>query len=337
MFRRLGQIVVVLGAVLVLAAIVLGLLYSFAPWKGWIETRLLAELQARGYENVSFQIENIGPHQVVLKDIVIGKETPLVLSRVALNYSPQEIRAGNFRDLSLSGLVIDVVKTADGWSLSGLDVLPKKEGAANPALDIPAILSSLPFSSLEIEDSRIRISGGNISGEIPFSVALLPKQSLEIKTQETTIKSGERDISLSAVTMTAAPDKNNWKGNWALPQVSGGEDFPVPSLWTSIPRGRKGLSVKNSTVISAWFPAALSPWFRTSMPGAARNMNGFPGKTDSPSPSSARSRRSRSSRGFHPARITRARTARGRGSKVASSPFRERTGGRAFLYALALT
>lgn len=225
--RARGKIATVIMALLVAAVAAGALLF---PWKSFLHGRILSMLAARGVGSLDFQLEDVGLSSATLVDVKLGEENPLLLDKVTLDYSIRELVDGTLRDIKLSGLAIQIREGENGWSVTGLDAIAPKKNAADAPLDIPAVLSSLPFRSLTVEDSRMTVTGTAVNATLPFSV-VFKDGNLQVETEPTTLRTGTRDIAVSETMIVLSPqdDEKTWSGSWSVSSVSG-EDVPLPPM-----------------------------------------------------------------------------------------------------------
>jgi hypothetical protein len=207
--------------------------YFLVPWNNILEQRIIAFLNEKGLQNISFDIDNVGIHQATFSNIKIGKENPLLLQSVTVQYNPKELAEGNLRGLTLTGLDIEITQTKDGWAIAGLDDLRSKTGREKSAITFSDIVDILPFSFIDIKDSHLRITGKSIQTALPFNMRLAksPETSLEMTINATNLTSAKSDISLGLITVKAKPDdKRDWKGTWTLESLDAGKSLPIPVM-----------------------------------------------------------------------------------------------------------
>ena len=203
--------------------------FFLMPWNSMLEKRVLAMLESKGLQNVSMHIDTVGINKASLTDITIGKENPLRLRSLSLKYTIGELLGGNLQELALEGLELELRETEKGWALTGLDALPSQNGNKR-SIDIPSMLASLPFSAISVTDGTLNISGYSLQGTVPFS-ATFAKSVFKLLTGPADLSIGNKNISLGAFAIDAAPDINKgWSGNWALSSLDPGQDLPVPPL-----------------------------------------------------------------------------------------------------------
>ncbi|PZO88959.1 MAG: hypothetical protein DI626_00420 [Micavibrio aeruginosavorus] len=224
--RAKGTITVAVTTLLI--ASVAAAVFLF-PWKSFLHDRIVLMLAARGVSNLDFQLEDVSLTSATLVDVKLGEDNPLLLDKVTLEYTVRELIDGTLRDIKLSGLAIQIREGENGWSVTGLDAIKPKRAAESAPLDIPAILSSLPFRSLNIEDSRLTVTGAAVNATIPFTANF--QDSLQIETQPTTFRTGTRDIAVSETMIVLSPQDNGktWSGSWSVSSVTG-EDIPLPPM-----------------------------------------------------------------------------------------------------------
>jgi hypothetical protein len=234
-------------AFLLILAVLSALTYFFLPWKSFLEGRLIAMIYQRGFQNVGFNIKEVGLDHAVLSNVVLGKENPLVLKSIELKYSPRELMSGKLQDIVLSDMTFKVTQSGNGWVFTGGDVLHAPETAAEKTpVDIPAILTKLPFSSLSIENSRLVVAGDGINGEIPFTASLTDRFTLT--TETTRLETGENALALGAVELVASPndDGSAWQGAWKAESIAFSPAYPVPAMkatgTVSLQKNRLGIT-----------------------------------------------------------------------------------------------
>lgn len=209
--------------------------YFLVPWNDVLERKITAFLHERGIENVAFDIDSVGLHSATIKDISIGTDNPLALQSVTVQYDPRELAQGNFQDISLSGLTVKIIQTADGWSIAGTEgILPKKnKESEGPGLSLSDIVDLLPFTKVEARDSILDIEGTSVRTSLPFSLILTkaPETTLAMTVNASNLTSPASDVALGMIHVDAKPDENrNWAGSWSLESLDFGEVLPVPVL-----------------------------------------------------------------------------------------------------------
>lgn len=219
----------------ILIVLVLGgvVAYFAVPWNTLLEQRVTAFLNSRGIENVSFQISNVGLHEATFDDIRIGAEDPLLLQSVTVQYHPKELLEGNLQDIVLTGLDIKILQTEEGWKIAGMDALQPNGARKGSNLGLSEVIELLPFTTVDIKDSYLRISGKSIQTSLPFNMHLSknPKTILNVTINATNLAAASSEASLGIITVNAEPDENkNWKGTWLLESLDLGEAMPIPVL-----------------------------------------------------------------------------------------------------------
>lgn len=207
--------------------------YFAVPWNAVLEQRVMAYLQERGVNNVTFSINNVGLHQATFDNIQIGTEDPLLLQSVTVQYHPKELLDGNLQDIELTGLDIKILQTDEGWKIAGIDELRPQGPRKGSNLGLSDVIKFLPFSSVTVKDSHLRVSGKSIQTSLPFNMHLTknPKTVLEMTINASNLTAASSDASLGVVTVRAEPDElRNWKGTWALESLDLGEALPIPVL-----------------------------------------------------------------------------------------------------------
>jgi hypothetical protein len=207
--------------------------YFFVPWNTLAERQLTTYLEARGVYDVSFSIEKVGLYETMFGNIRIGKETPLLLQSVKVQYSPRELWDRNVQSLTLTGLDISVSQTESGWHVAGFNRKDTNVTKQKPSIGLSDIIDLLPVSSIEVKDSHLRIMGQAVQTTLPFSMRLTktPKTILEMTIHASDLTAASSDVSLGVITLKATPDEQrNWNGIWNASSVNLGEALPVPVL-----------------------------------------------------------------------------------------------------------
>lgn len=225
--KRLILFVVLIIAVGTLAA------YYLVPWNTVLEQRITAFLNQRGLQNISFEVNKVGIHQATFNNIRIGKENPLILQSVTVLYDPKELADGQLRDLTLAGLDIQVKQTDEGWKIAGLEDIRPKNSPDRPAMTPSDLIEILPFSTIDIKDSHLRIEGKSFQTSLPINLRLTknPETTLEMTVNASNLAAAQRDVSLGIMTIKARPDaEKNWSGNWTLESLDMGQALPIPVM-----------------------------------------------------------------------------------------------------------
>lgn len=207
--------------------------YFLVPWNAVLAGRITAFLNQKGLQNISFNIDKVGIHQAVFGNIKIGKENPLLLQSVAVQYDPKELVNGNLRAVTLTGLDVAITQTEKGWSIAGLEDIKPKAASDGLGMAFSDLVDILPFSSIDVKDSHLRITGNSIQTALPFNLRLTktPEPMLDMTINATNLVSAASDVSLGVITIKAQPDeKRDWAGTWALESLDLGKSAPVPVL-----------------------------------------------------------------------------------------------------------
>ena len=207
--------------------------YFFVPWNAVLAQRITAFLNQQGLQNISFEIDTVGMHQATLSNIKIGRENPLILQSVTVQYDPKELADGNLRDLTLIGLDVAVTQTDKGWVIAGLEDLKQKKSGEHPAMTVSDVVDIIPFSTVEIKDSHLRIAGKSVQTALPFNLRLtkLPESIVDMTINAANWTSAGSNLSLGLITIKAQQDgASDWKGAWELKSLNLGEAMPIPVL-----------------------------------------------------------------------------------------------------------
>lgn len=234
-----------MGLVLVLG--VLGAACFLLPWKSILEDRVTAMLQFKGYQNISFQIKDIGLRHATLEQIRAGREDPMVLESVEIQYSLRELLNGKMQSVVLTGIDFDIREQESGvWRMDGMDVLSGRKDAR--PFDLGEVIQSLPLTSLSVKDSHLRITGKAFQVSIPFSLTVTktPVMSLNGLFGATDLMIGADRIAIGRSDFKAFPVNGgggDWAGEWRVESIDPGKILPSPIL-----RGKGDFSLKKSLV-----------------------------------------------------------------------------------------
>ncbi len=227
MIKRLFFFLIVLAAFGGAAA------YYLVPWNSVLEKRITAFLQTRGLQNIAFNIDSVGLHSATFKNIAIGEENPLLLQSITVQYNPKELIDGNIKDLTLSGLDVQILETDDGWKIAGLEDLRSQSADSGDTFSLNELIDMLPFSSVNITDSQLRISGKTISTALPFNMKLtkLPEPSVAMTINATNLAAVNSDLALGIIKIDAHADvQKNWNGTWSLESLDAGKAMDIPII-----------------------------------------------------------------------------------------------------------
>jgi hypothetical protein len=204
----------------------------FVPWNSLLEQRLIAFLNSKGVQDVAFTVSAVGLHSAKLDNITIGKENPLLLQSITVQYTPRELIDGTLQDLTINGLDINIIQTDDKWIVTGLEGFQRAEPKPDtPQLTLSDIVDKLPFSTVRVEDSYIRVKGTSIQTALPFTLLLTKgtEPAIDMTINASTVDAGKSSLSLGIITARMLPnDQRNWNGTWALQSLDPGDSLPFP-------------------------------------------------------------------------------------------------------------
>ena len=206
--------------------------YLFVPWDKILKERITTFLNAKGLQNIEFTIDSVGIHQATISGISVGKNNPMLLKSVSVEYSPKELLDGNVRDIVLSGLDIHLTQTEEGWSVVGLEDI-KRGGGSAARMTLSDLVEILPFAAVRVENSTLRIAGNSVQTALPFNLqfvkAPVPRITMNIDAANLTAVSS--DISLGIIMLEAEMDQaKHWNGTWTLASMDMGEALPLKPM-----------------------------------------------------------------------------------------------------------
>lgn len=221
---------------LVVLLATVALAYFVVPWRVVLEDQLRNALISQGLKEANFTITNVGLESATLENVKLGRDKPLLLSKITIHYSLRELMTGKLGSVELSGPDLNIRQEDKLWKIAGLE-----EWQASRVSDAPFLLpvsnealAATPFDALLVEGGRLRITTSAWQMEAPFNLSLLrdAQPLFSVKSQTIDFKSGSISGSTGALALEvkANPDKGQWEGNWSLPsiQIAGiKDDLPV--------------------------------------------------------------------------------------------------------------
>lgn len=239
------KLVIALLVLLAVAGVFTASLF-LVPWNNVLEGRLIAVLNSKGLNDVTLEVDKVTFNHAVLKNIRIGKEDPLILNEITLNYSPRELLSRTLQDVTLTGVNLELRQGDAGWSLVGLGSYKPADNGTKEPFDLNRVVAMLPFASVAIKDSTLKISGKAVQGALPFSLSLEKNKTpaLHAKFDTSTLTTSANTLALGDIALIATPDeKGIWKGDWTISSLSLGDKSTIPAL-----KGGGPLTVEGSLV-----------------------------------------------------------------------------------------
>ncbi|MCF8496294.1 MAG: YdbH domain-containing protein [Alphaproteobacteria bacterium] len=237
----------------------------FLPYKAWLEKRLELILEAKGFENVDLTISNVSLNSASFENVSIGGESQLNIKNIVLVYSPRELWNGYLRDLSVSGVTVDLRQDNGRWVVVGLEGLSKKpESNISEPLAVPITpenLARIPFEHLKFEDSLLNIifEKGKLSLPLDLRWEKSPQSQLTYKGENLAFKFNAFEAGAESLTLDAyVNDKGGeWTGPWALKGIIiSGTPIPLPLLSgagaIAVNQGRAEIKGKLNSEDKSW-------------------------------------------------------------------------------------
>jgi len=225
--RRLVKSLVGLAILLVLAAV-------FLPWKFWLENKLTAMFEAKGFQNVHLTVSTLGISGITLKDISVGSNTPLTLENVTIGYSLPDLWRGDINTLAIKGLVFGARQDHGKWKLTGFE--GGSQGNTGTFIPITSEkLAAIPLGSIQLESSSLHIISDAWQMNIPLQLTWqkTPVPKLSTQTKSLTFKIRNMEISTGEASLDATLHEENkkWDGLWQIKNItSKGEAAPMPAM-----------------------------------------------------------------------------------------------------------
>jgi hypothetical protein len=212
---------------------------AFLPYRAWLENRLETLLEDKGFKNVELTLASLGLKSASVENVTIGAEEKLSLENIVLDYSLLDLWHGNLRNLSLSGIVVDVKQTDGRWVVGGLEGWgAKPQGAPSESFSIPLTVQQLmqiPFEQMTLDNSALNIlfESGNLSVPLDATWQKNPRPELHYNAKNPAFNLGDLNMTGGNLSLDAYIEETqeNWAGAWELQDIEiQGASVPVPVL-----------------------------------------------------------------------------------------------------------
>lgn len=216
------------------------LLAAFPAGKILVAYQIGSALESAGLSNVHLYVDEIGFGGMVLKDVRIGNDKPMVIPEVTITYTPYQLLESRVDKIIIRRPVFDT-HTVDGKTyITGLE--PKDEpeaSAAKPNNVVPGQAFHpgwFRFNSLTVEKARLHLLGYGADATIDFELSAVskPMPQVQMKTQAFTgMYNGKAFmVADSAMKIELDEAQEQWKGEWIT------DDARLKDNDTSIPAFR---------------------------------------------------------------------------------------------------
>ncbi len=217
-----------LGFASLLAVIALVAVLMLAPWRPFVEQKIVAALAQQGITQAHLTIDHVGWQGLTLADISLGDDPPLTLARATIGWQLRALLGGRVEAITLSGLNITLAEGSSGWGLAVLEALSARQAPAAPTpIAIPltqAALARLPLSELRLEEATLRVTGAAVQATLPFTLTGQsgPPARLELKSGATSIGMGKNTLTLGGITLALTLDEagGQWRGDWQIRDIT---------------------------------------------------------------------------------------------------------------------
>lgn len=156
----------------------LAALWPHLPYQSAAARQIRNILEDRGIRVQSLRVERLSRDRAVLKDVVLGEDSPLHVGRVGLTYDWAELRHGRLRTIEAEGMQLALYQAKDGWTVRGIESWLASTRAdkttAPPVLSFdPEKLRDVLPPHLAFSNSRLQAQGKQWTLEMPLTAALL--------------------------------------------------------------------------------------------------------------------------------------------------------------------
>lgn len=205
-------------------------------WRQFVENRLQSILRGYGLESVELSLTSAGWHSATIDDISVGNDRALTLKNLAVGFTPDELRSGRLRTITVNKLALSARQIDGRWIVPGLENF-FKTGKADEAWSLPvttADLDFLPFDSLEMRDSTLTVDAPNLQATLPLYIDLkkTPAPTLLWRGNSLSIRSGTTQINAGHADAALQLDdaSKQWKGEWTISDLSIKKGTSMPPM-----------------------------------------------------------------------------------------------------------
>jgi hypothetical protein len=221
---------------------------ALLPWRQWVQAKLQAVLEAKGFQNVHLMVAGLGFHGVELQDISIGNDPPLILHNLTVGFSLSDLWHGNAHELNLKGLTFEARKRSDKWVIAGWNGKSDRvsSGAATSIPVSSAELAAVPLDNAKIENSELHATTDDWQLTVPLQATWqkTPEPKLSVQGSSVEFKAADIGVSTGKIILEMKLDEKNkqWKGLWQVADIRMA-DATIPAL-----QGAGLLIIKSDTV-----------------------------------------------------------------------------------------
>jgi hypothetical protein len=218
-------------------------------WRQLVTNHLQSILHGYGLESVELFLSSAGWHSATIDDISIGNDRALTLKNLVVGFTPDELRHGRLRTITINKLALSARQVDGRWIVPGLESFFKSGKTSEPwSLPVTAAeLNILPFDSLEMRDSILAINAPNLQTTLPLYVDMkkTPVPSLLWKGDALSMQSGDAQITIGHVDTALQLDdaSKQWKGDWVINDLAIKKGSALPAM-----DGKGTLTISNETL-----------------------------------------------------------------------------------------
>ncbi len=234
---------------IVCAALCFALLMLSLHWRQLVANRLQSILRGYGLESVELFLSSAGWRSATIDDISIGNDRALTLKNLVIGFTPDELRHGRLRTVTVNKLALSARQVDGRWIVPGLESFFKTDASGEPwSLPVTAVeLNILPFDSLEMRDSTLAIDAPSLQTTLPLYIDIkkTPAPSLLWKGDALSIRSGETQVNAghADAALLLDSDSKQWKGGWTISDLDIKKGSALPSM-----DGKGTLTLSNETL-----------------------------------------------------------------------------------------
>ena len=235
-----------------LLLIALGIASIAVPWNMLVQDKIKTLLAENGFADAGLTLSHIGFNEMQIDKLSLAKDAPVLFDKLTLHFQPGDLIGGRIRDLSFTGLNLELLQTPSGWMVNGAPLKGDKAGKTSSSITIPvndAQMAVLPLDSIDLKDSTLRATTESWKLEAPLVIQFknTPINTAEVTSENISMIASGAALNITKLHANLTLDKatSQWKGNWVADDITiKGQDSLIPAL-----KGSGTITVSADTII----------------------------------------------------------------------------------------
>ncbi|MGN7437661.1 MAG: intermembrane phospholipid transport protein YdbH family protein [Alcanivorax sp.] len=193
----------------------------FAPWNIWIAAKIESQMALLGVKNPALSIDQVGLSNLKITDFSAGDDLSAAI--IDATYSLDGLQQYRAQNIEIDQAHITMAQGEGGWSVAGYNP-PASGNATFPPM--PQDIKNLPFDTLSIANSHLKLLGVGWSGDMPFSANI--NNDLMFFSHAVSFAYGEMKFNIAGAEVALSPHEDGgWRGTWKVSKldVSDGAHF----------------------------------------------------------------------------------------------------------------